>query len=62
MNPLISFYPGPSKVYPQVENYLHEACKSGVLSVNHRSDIFMEMLENTVVSLKETLSVPAEYE
>ena len=62
MNPVISFYPGPSKVYPQAENYLHDAYKSGVLSVNHRSDVFMEMLESTIVSLKETLLVPADYE
>ncbi len=59
---MISFYPGPSKVYPQVEQYLSEAYKSGILSVNHRSDVFMEMLQNTIGSVKRSLEIPDAYE
>jgi phosphoserine aminotransferase len=59
---MISFYPGPSKVYPQTEQYLQDAYKSGILSVNHRSDVFMDMLEKTILALKEKLSIPGGYE
>jgi phosphoserine aminotransferase len=62
MSQMISFYPGPSKVYPQVEHYLTDAYRSGILSVNHRSDVFMEMLQNTITSLKTKLEVPDDYE
>ncbi|WP_310587717.1 aminotransferase class V-fold PLP-dependent enzyme [Dyadobacter sp. CY312] len=62
MNHMISFYPGPSKVYPQVEHYLTDAYRSGILSVNHRSDVFMEMLRNTIFALKKSLEIPEDYE
>ena len=59
---MITFYPGPSKIYPQVEQYLQDAYRSGVLSVNHRSDVFMEMMKGTIESLKTKLDIPADYE
>lgn len=59
---MISFYPGPSKVYPMVEQYLQDAYHSGVLSVNHRSDVFMELLQSTIEALKVKLDIPADYE
>jgi len=59
---MITFYPGPSKIYPQVEHYLSDAYKSGILSANHRSDIFMEMLKKTTDNLKYKLDIPADYE
>lgn len=59
---MITFYPGPSKVYPQVQQYLSDAYQDGVLSTNHRSEPFMRMLETTIVNLKLKLDVPAEYE
>jgi phosphoserine aminotransferase len=59
---MITFYPGPSKVYPQVESYLHEAFESGLISENHRSEPFMRMLEETVRDLKSKLAVPDNYE
>ena len=62
MSNMITFYPGPSKVYPQVEKYMLDAYHSGILSVNHRSDVFMEMLQNTIESVKEKLDIPADYE
>ena len=59
---MISFYPGPSKVYPQIDHYLHDAFASGILSVNHRSDVFMDMLRNTIETLKSKLEIPQDYE
>ena len=59
---MISFYPGPSKVYPMVEQYLQDAFHSGILSVNHRSDVFMAMLKETIQTLKQKLDIPYNYE
>jgi phosphoserine aminotransferase len=59
---MITFYPGPSKVYSQVEQFLAEAYQSGILSANHRSEAFMEMLKTTIDNLKYKLNVPSDYE
>jgi phosphoserine aminotransferase len=59
---MITFYPGPSKVYPQVERFMSEAFQSGLLSVNHRSEPFMQMLGKTITDLKHKLHIPQEYE
>jgi phosphoserine aminotransferase len=59
---MISFYPGPSKIYPQVETYLVDAYHSGLLSANHRSEVFMKMLEKTIETLKAKLGIPTDYE
>ena len=59
---MTTFYPGPSKVYPQVELYLTDAYRSGILSTNHRSDAFMEMLRDTIGGLKQKLDLPPDYE
>ncbi|CAG5002789.1 Phosphoserine aminotransferase [Dyadobacter sp. CECT 9275] len=59
---MITFYPGPSKVYPQIETYLRDAYQSGILSVNHRSEPFMQMLAGTIKILKSKLAIPEDYE
>ncbi|QRR01660.1 aminotransferase class V-fold PLP-dependent enzyme [Dyadobacter sandarakinus] len=59
---MITFYPGPSKVYPQVGQYVQEAFESGLVSANHRSESFMKMLRETIDLLKFKLAVPDEYE
>lgn len=58
---MITFYPGPSKVYPQVADYAQEAVRSGVVSLNHRSAGFMEIVKETVRLLHEKLAIPADY-
>lgn len=58
---MISFYPGPSRVHDEVPGYVKEAYDSGILSINHRSDTFMEISEQTVNLLKSKLLVPKEY-
>ncbi|MEO6282245.1 MAG: aminotransferase class V-fold PLP-dependent enzyme [Dyadobacter sp.] len=59
---MITFYPGPSKVYPEVEHYIKEAFDSGLISANHRSDGFMKMLGETISGVKLKLNIPADYE
>lgn len=58
----VSFYPGPSQLYPQIEDYLQEAYRSGILSMNHRSTPFMDMLSATVATLHDKLAIPVDYE
>lgn len=58
---MISFYPGPSRVHDQIPDYVKDAFERGVLSINHRSEEFMEISEKTIGLLKTKLSVPQEY-
>ncbi|MGD1891320.1 MAG: aminotransferase class V-fold PLP-dependent enzyme [Cyclobacteriaceae bacterium] len=58
---MISFYPGPSKVYPEVTQYVADAYQSGVVSINHRSPEFMDIFRKTTESAKEKLAVPESY-
>ena len=58
---MITFYPGPSKIYPQVEQYLQDAYRSGILSMNHRSQSFMDVLKETMRLMREKLAIPADY-
>ena len=59
---MITFYPGPSKVYPEIESYLQDAYQSGILSANHRSESFMQMLAGTIKIVKNKLDIPNNYE
>ncbi len=58
---MITFYPGPSKVYPQVAEYAAEAVRSGIVSLNHRSAGFMDVVKETVRLLHQKLDIPADY-
>ncbi len=58
---LINFYPGPSKIYPQVSEYMQEAAKKGILGANHRSDTFIEISKQSIRALKDKLEIPEEY-
>lgn len=60
MKPL-SFYPGPSKVYPEVEAFMNEAFAAGILEQNHRSEAFMALLKDTLDTLRKRLDIPADY-
>jgi phosphoserine aminotransferase len=59
---MISFYPGPSRIYDDVPKYVKAACRKGVLSMSHRSDEFMSMMEKTVGLMKEKLDIPGTYQ
>lgn len=58
---MISFYPGPSRVYDEVPRYVKAAHKKGILSLNHRSEEFMKLYEKTVALMQEKLHVPSDY-
>lgn len=58
---MISFYPGPSRVYDAIPNYVKTAHSKGILSMSHRSDEFMKMSEAAVHYLKDKLNVPKDY-
>lgn len=58
---MITFYPGPSKVYPQVADYAAQAVREGIVSLNHRSAGFVEIVKETVRLLHEKLDIPDEY-
>ena len=58
---MISFYPGPSRVHDAIPDYVKEAYKKGILSINHRSEEFMKLSEKTIRLLKSKLEIPDEY-
>ncbi len=58
---MISFYPGPSKIYPSVADWAAEAVRSGVVSMNHRSPEFMAVTKSAIRGIHEKLALPADY-
>lgn len=58
---MVTFYPGPSKVYPQVADYAAQAVREGVVSLNHRSPGFMDVVRETIRLLHDKLAIPADY-
>ena len=58
---MISFYPGPSRVHDEIPEYVKDAFKAGMLSINHRSGEFMKMSEKTIELLKRKLEIPKDY-
>jgi phosphoserine aminotransferase len=57
----ISFYPGPSRVYSQVPEYILDAYSEGLLSANHRSAMFMDMIVDLKRILQNRLDIPNDY-
>lgn len=58
---MLSFYPGPSKVYPQTLGFIQEAYEQGIVSINHRSARFESLLKETLENLHQKWDIPAEY-
>jgi len=58
---MISFYPGPSRVHDRVPQYVKDAHKKGILSINHRSEEFVAISSRTIALLKEKLSIPEDF-
>lgn len=58
---MLTFYPGPSKVYPQVADYAADAVREGIVSLNHRSAAFMAIVQETFRLLHEKLAIPTDY-
>ncbi|AEL25493.1 aminotransferase class V-fold PLP-dependent enzyme [Cyclobacterium marinum] len=58
---ILTFAPGPSKVYDKLPDYFQEAYQQGILSANHRSGVFMDLYKDTERLFKEKLAVPEDY-
>ncbi len=58
---MISFYPGPSKVWDALPRYMQDAWQSGMLSVNHRSPQFATLWRELVDQLHQKLEIPEHY-
>ncbi|RAV99130.1 aminotransferase class V-fold PLP-dependent enzyme [Pseudochryseolinea flava] len=58
---MISFYPGPSRVHDALPQYVKDAAKEGIMSINHRSETFVAMSKKTIGLLKEKLNIPRNY-
>lgn len=57
-----NFYPGPSRVYSNVPEYIYEAYMGGYMSANHRSALFMDLMAETKELLHDKLLIPEGYE
>lgn len=58
---MITFFPGPSQVYPEIKQYLMDAFDSGIVSVSHRSAQFNQLSEETIQLLRLKLAIPENY-
>lgn len=58
---MISFYPGPSRVHDEIPQYVKDAAKLGVMSINHRSEEFVAISKKTITLLKQKLAIPKDY-
>jgi phosphoserine aminotransferase len=58
---MLHFYPGPSKLHAHVSQHMNEAVASGLLSMNHRSDAFMQFYLETYEKTKLNLKLPEMY-
>jgi phosphoserine aminotransferase len=58
---MISFYPGPSRVHRELPTYVRDAYAQGIMSINHRSDAFVDMSKRTIGLLKQKLGIPKNY-
>ena len=58
---MLSFYPGPSKVHPEVLGFIQEAFSEGVVSINHRSERFEFLLKDTLQILHEQWNTPQDH-
>ncbi|WP_114781359.1 aminotransferase class V-fold PLP-dependent enzyme [Botryobacter ruber] len=58
---MLNFYPGPSKVYPDVRHFMQEAYDEGFLGTPHRGDQFVQLSRATVALLKRKINIPQDY-
>lgn len=58
---MISFYPGPSRNYDEITDYVSDAARTGILSANHRSAPFIELSRETIGLLRQRVGIPQDY-
>ena len=59
---IISFYPGPSRIYPKMAEYFQDGYEQGIFSLHHRSNEFMNLFKELKILFKTKLSIPDNYE
>jgi phosphoserine aminotransferase len=52
------FTPGPSQLYPTVENHIKNALDKNIPSISHRSPQYIETHKNLVGNLKKVFNIP----
>lgn len=58
---MLNFFPGPSKIYPDVRTYLTDAYDEGIMDAPHRGEQFVQLSRAVVGSLKRRLNIPQDY-
>ena len=58
---MLNFYPGPSRVNAKIPKYILDAYREGVVSINHRSQHFIQISKACIKLLKKKLNIPADY-
>jgi phosphoserine aminotransferase len=62
MNRLTTFNPGPSTLYPFVQELMNDAFTSGILESSHRSSDFIQMYFDTREHIHLRLNLPRDYQ
>ena len=55
------FTPGPSALYPTVNQHIQEALENDICSISHRSEKFKQIHKNAVASLKSLLNITDDF-
>jgi phosphoserine aminotransferase len=58
---MTTFFPGPSRVYAAVKQYMADAFEAGILSISHRSEAFNQLSADTIALLRLKLNIPNDY-
>lgn len=58
MSQTVYFGPGPSQLFPGVDQFISKALEDDVCSISHRSKDFKDIYEKTVVGLRKLISLP----
>jgi len=61
MSNTVHFTPGPSELYPNIDQYLQEGFDRDLYSVSHRSGAYKEIHKAAVEGLKQLISLPDNY-
>ena len=61
MQKLIFFTPGPSQLYPTVEQHINNAFAEDILSISHRSERFHEIYKSAIDNIRLLLGVPQDF-
>ncbi len=61
MSQKIFFTPGPTQMYPGMDEFLKDALEEDVCSISHRSNAFKAIYKHTCDSLRKLIDLPSDY-